>query len=150
MTCAFCNYEFCWACGASATSADNHFGFMRGCGVQMMDETVKAGSRVVTNNRCVYVLKVIGYAILCILLWPFWLILACPIMCTIFGVEIGRRELGCCGATILGIIGFFTGLVLDICFIPCAIIFTLCAIAVALFRCIKCIFCYGCYCTDRR
>ena len=45
MTCGFCRYEFCWACGASATHADNHFGPMRGCGVRMMDETVKANSR---------------------------------------------------------------------------------------------------------
>ena len=25
MTCAFCSYEFCWSCGASASSDDRHF-----------------------------------------------------------------------------------------------------------------------------
>ena len=42
MTCAFCGYEFCWACGESATMADNHFAG-NGCGVEMMDEAVKPG-----------------------------------------------------------------------------------------------------------
>ena len=48
MTCALCGYEFCWACGESASHADNHFGGLRGCGVRMMDDTVKAG-RYATN-----------------------------------------------------------------------------------------------------
>ena len=26
MTCAYCEYEFCWACGGSASKDDNHFG----------------------------------------------------------------------------------------------------------------------------
>ena len=43
MTCAFCKYEFCWACGASATNAENHFGLDRGCGVNKMNEDVKPG-----------------------------------------------------------------------------------------------------------
>ena len=43
MTCYLCKYEFCWACGASATSADRHFEGFNGCGVRMMDDTVKAG-----------------------------------------------------------------------------------------------------------
>ena len=33
MTCAFCGYEFCWSCGASASSDDKHFEPGRGCGV---------------------------------------------------------------------------------------------------------------------
>ena len=44
MTCYVCKYEFCWACGASATNADNHFSGFNGCGVRMMDDTVKAGA----------------------------------------------------------------------------------------------------------
>ena len=43
MTCYVCKYEFCWACGASAASGDNHFEGFNGCGVRMMDDTVKAG-----------------------------------------------------------------------------------------------------------
>ena len=38
MTCGFCNYEFCWACGKSASSADNHWSAYggNGCGIGMM------------------------------------------------------------------------------------------------------------------
>jgi len=43
MTCGFCKYEFCWACGGSASAADDHFGFNKGCGVNMMDDKVKPG-----------------------------------------------------------------------------------------------------------
>ena len=42
MTCYFCNFEFCWACGGSASSSEGHFSG-KGCGVKMMDETVKPG-----------------------------------------------------------------------------------------------------------
>lgn len=44
MTCAFCKYEFCWACGESATTEERHFELGRGCGVAMMDETAKPNS----------------------------------------------------------------------------------------------------------
>ena len=37
MTCGFCEYEFCWACGQSASAADRHYEAFRGCGVGMMD-----------------------------------------------------------------------------------------------------------------
>ena len=43
MTCGLCEYEFCWACGASASSADHHLGCMRGCSVKMMDDQIKPG-----------------------------------------------------------------------------------------------------------
>ena len=46
MTCLFCSYEFCWACGGSATRADRHFEFGRGCGVKQMDDTVKPGDHM--------------------------------------------------------------------------------------------------------
>ena len=45
MTCAFCKYEFCWACGGSATNEEDHFRG-RGCGVGMMDEKVKPGDHL--------------------------------------------------------------------------------------------------------
>ena len=31
MTCAICGYEFCWACGESASAEDRHFAG-NGCG----------------------------------------------------------------------------------------------------------------------
>ena len=46
MTCAFCEYEFCWACGASATIKENHYGPGRGCGVSLMEENVKPNSHL--------------------------------------------------------------------------------------------------------
>ena len=52
MTCAFCKYEFCWACGASATTADRHFDIGRGCGVEMMDESVKPGDHLHQKKKC--------------------------------------------------------------------------------------------------
>ena len=83
MTCQFCGYEFCWGCGASASSADNHFGFMRGCGVKMMDEKVKPGDGLNKRKRnaCCEALKIIGKIILCILSWPFMCVLYMPVMC---------------------------------------------------------------------
>ena len=46
MTCAFCKYEFCWSCGASATNAERHFDIGRGCGVQVMDDKIKPGDHL--------------------------------------------------------------------------------------------------------
>ena len=46
MTCAFCKYEFCWSCGASATAEERHFDLGRGCGVEMMDESIKPGDHL--------------------------------------------------------------------------------------------------------
>lgn len=42
MTCYLCGYEFCWACGGSASPGENHFSG-NGCGVKQMDESVKPG-----------------------------------------------------------------------------------------------------------
>ena len=50
MTCGVCCYEFCWACGGSASSEDRHFDAFNGCGVRMFDEKVKAGERSRQND----------------------------------------------------------------------------------------------------
>lgn len=79
MTCAFCKYEFCWACGASATTAERHFEPGRGCGVKMMDENVKPGDHLNLepykppcgghcSPRVLSVLKFIGL----FLIFPLW------------------------------------------------------------------------------
>mmetsp|Transcript_20500 Transcript_20500/g.25207 ORF Transcript_20500/g.25207 Transcript_20500/m.25207 type:complete len:166 (-) Transcript_20500:484-981(-) len=46
MTCYFCKYEFCWACGASAKKAECHFDFGKGCGVDVVNEKVKPGDHL--------------------------------------------------------------------------------------------------------
>ena len=51
MTCAFCRYQFCWACSESASLDDNHFQPNNGCGVRMMDATAKANSRKPTGQE---------------------------------------------------------------------------------------------------
>ena len=79
MTCAFCKYEFCWACGASVTTAERHFEPGRGCGVKMMDESVKPGDHLnlepykppcggYCSPRVLEVLKFIGL----FLIFPLW------------------------------------------------------------------------------
>ena len=78
MTCALCGYEFCWACGGSAGSEDNHFSaFGGGCGIGMMTEGIKPGDGV-EQNKCTKVLKIIGLVLLGIILYPFVLVLYMP------------------------------------------------------------------------
>jgi len=147
MTCGFCNYEFCWACGASATPADNHFGLLRGCGVRMMDDTAKPGSKAKSSRTC-QILKYIGMVLLCIILYPFFLVLYMPLAMG-YGAGISvYKDLGWCAAIIFVPIGFVFGLILDICFIPAVLIITLCFLVYQLFKCFRCIFCYRCNCDD--
>ena len=74
MKCEFCEYEFCWACGANATGY-GHFQGQNGCGVSLHDNNVKPGDG---NSKCCFILKVIGKILLCIILWPFALVLGSP------------------------------------------------------------------------
>ena len=147
MTCGFCYYEFCWACGASSTQADNHFGPLRGCGVAMMDESAKAGERG-NIGPCRKILKIIGLVLLCIILWPFALVLYMPIASAVLSALIMKDKCGWCGAIIFAPIGFVIGLILDICFIPVAILVTLGVILYWIFKCFACIFCNRCHCTS--
>ena len=149
MTCGFCHYEFCWACGASASSADNHFGFMRGCGVRMMDASVKPGDGKI-RGKCKYTLQVIGLVILGIVLYPFFLVLFPPIAMGILSGTVGMKEMGLCGCMILAPLGFLFGIVLDICWIPLCLIVTLIMLAMQVFRLIRCIFCNKCSCQSER
>ena len=54
MTCVFCKYQFCWACGQSAVVGDDHFGALgNGCGVAMMDENIKPGDHLlIKKDKC--------------------------------------------------------------------------------------------------
>ena len=130
MTCGFCKYEFCWACGASSTSDDNHFGFMRGCGVGMMDESAKPGSKA-TSSRCCQIFDWFGWVLLMIILYPFFLVLFMPIAMAYAVTVIVQKDIGggCCVAAISAPIGFVIGLIIDIGFIPAILIVTLCFLA---------------------
>ena len=69
----------------------------------------------------------IGTVLLYIILWPFWLVLVMPCM---MAYACGRaaaegNNLSCLCFIIFGIVGFIIGLILNICFIPLAIIVTL-------------------------
>ena len=86
MTCGFCKYEFCWARGESASSADNHFGLTRGCGVKMMDDTVKPRSMKMKERTKYDILKAIGKVIGYILAWPFFMVGWMPIM-MVYGMK---------------------------------------------------------------
>ena len=79
MTCGWCAYEFCWACGESASTKDNHFGVMGGCGVKMMDESVKPGDGY-KHSKCCRLAKIVGIVILCIILYPFFLVFYVPVI----------------------------------------------------------------------
>ena len=79
MTCGFCQYEFCWACGASATTADDHFGEFKGCGVHMMDDSIQPGDRGFHFTPQV-VLEIVITAFTYIVLYPVVLVLLCPVL----------------------------------------------------------------------
>lgn len=141
MTCAFCNYDFCWACGGSASREDNHFGFMRGCGVKMMDESVKPGDKGAKRNCCWEVTKVVLKVLLMIVLYPFWLVLFLPISMAIAGWKLGNSEGNIVIAVYFSIWLFVTGIFFDICWIPFALMLTLCVVGVCCCQC--CMFCAG-------
>ena len=141
MTCGFCNYDFCWACGGSASPADNHFGFMRGCGVKMMDENVKPGDKGAKRNCCWEVTKVILKVLLMIVLYPLWLVFFLPCSMAIGGWKLGNHEGNIVAAIFLSIILFVLGLFFDLCWIPLALLLTLCLVTLCCTQC--CIFCAG-------
>ena len=118
MTCGFCRYQFCWACGASASTEDNHFGPMRGCGVRMMDQTAKANSRKDTTSMCKNIGKKIGITVLCIPFLPFILVFFLPyMMCKKLWEKLPFRmalwKKVCCCIPL-----FLLGLLLDVIFVP--------------------------------
>ena len=150
MTCQFCGYEFCWGCGASASRGDNHFGFMRGCGVKMMDESVKPGDglKKVKANCCCEFLKIVGKVLLMIIAYPFFLVLYMPCSVAYQMGKQGWKEAGLCGAIPLGLIGFIIGFIMNICFIPAALLYTVLVLFVLLI--IGLIMCCTCSCCRSR
>ena len=149
MTCGYCNYEFCWACGASATSKDDHFGATgTGCGIGMMEEGVKPGQQPRQKpNKCCSIFKIVLKVIVLIILWPLIIVFYAPIACAI-GAFKGAKDAdqGIIWEIIAGIAGFIAGLILNICVIPLMLIYTLCLIVVIICKIFQFIL-GGCKCT---
>ena len=130
MTCALCGYHFCWACGGSASRDDHHFSG-NGCGVEMMDSSIKPGDHLTLMRRtgahkCLRMTG--GLLVFClatvifIVLFPFVLVFAVPFTVAAAGNEEARRKgYGKLGRSFIAILGFLLGLTLDICFIPLAL-----------------------------
>ena len=126
MTCAFCKYEFCWACGESATNAENHFGALRGCGVAMMDENVKPGDhlKIQAKSKCKryawYFLKIFLIIIFFPVILVFWL----PYK--MIGESIEKSRGRPCFLRFLNALGaFLCSLFINLFFIPCMIMYIL-------------------------
>ena len=62
--------------------------------------------------------------------------------------KMGWKEFGPCGGIILGFIGFIIGFVMNICFIPAALIYTVCVLFLLLI--IGVIMCVTCPCCRSR
>ena len=142
MTCGFCSYEFCWACGGSASHADRHFSG-NGCGVEMMDTTVKPGDHLRRFSGLQGIKNKIKnfFAVLCglitlVILYPLWLVFFAPIMMCVIGSE-ATRSSPLCGKLITILLMFMLGLILDICFIPLALCGTTCFIFAVIIGIIK-------------
>ena len=127
MTCYLCGYEFCWACGGSASPAENHFGG-NGCGVKQMDESVKPGDgkpRPIEEepqevSAFCFALKWIGKYLLFLVLFPLLVVFYFPVK---FGIEAGSKCYSTNGRNPLAaILGFLCGFIfmffLNACFSP--------------------------------
>ena len=111
----------------------------------MMDESVRPGD----GNRCKKcskIAKIVGLILLCIVLYPFALVLYVPLGGMIIGVITGYKICKCVGALILGIVGFIIGLILNVCFIPVALIGTVVFLLFMLVRGV--ILCLSCCCAS--
>ena len=156
MTCGVCGYEFCWACGESASRADGHFRPGRGCGAAQMDENIQANSRKVKHvfrccpNFCL--------VLLCILTLPLILLASGPYLLLTWGLprieeRINRRtDNNCCQVTVLvlsGILLFLLGLVANIVTIPAVILGGIFVFIRGIYRCCRYIGCnFRCVCNE--
>lgn len=145
MTCGICAYEFCWSCGGSASSGDNHWNI--GCGIKMMDDKVKPGDHLklpvkkILDSTCGarFVRFITGFfKFLCgflifLITFPLFLIFFCPILGSVLSYEAARKNSPTTSASgvlrCLAVpIGFCFGFCVNICFIPIVLIWLACAL----------------------
>ena len=118
MTCLFCSYEFCWYCGGDASNGSGHWnGF--GCGASMMRDQAPPSSLFLR------ILLKLGWFLLGLILFPIILVFGVPVFITLGCIiqVCNKSPMYGCFCCILSPLLFAFGLVLDICFIPFAIIF---------------------------
>ena len=134
MTCGFCKYEFCWSCGQSATSGENHWNG-NGCGVLMMDSSIRPGDHLRIAPKVQKVGEGICIAILGLLASPFVLLFFMPIAVAVLCYDSGHKaHNGAFVKLLKTICGFILGAILNICFIPLALCGTMCWILQAITR----------------
>ena len=119
MTCAFCQYEFCWACGASATTAENHFGAYNGCGIGMMEENIKPGDhlKITLKSKCKKIAWKVLKAILFIVFFPVIVVFYVPYTLCKSSLESSRNQHWCL-RTIRVISAFICGMISNVVMIP--------------------------------
>ena len=118
MTCAFCGYEFCYLCGGDAAEGSGHWNPLVGCGVGMMQQV--SGPR---SLACRILIK-IGCILAALILGPLVIVLGPPIGMSVLWVAVFGKinpVLGAC-CCLLFPIPFAIGLIIDICWIPVAIL----------------------------
>ena len=89
MTCVYCRYEFCWACGESATSAEGHFAG-NGCGVGQMDESVRPGDHLKRKSfmfRAQQLGKILCTLLTVLVLYIPFLVFFVPVMFSMVAYE---------------------------------------------------------------
>ena len=143
MTCAYCKYEFCWACGESAKPDEGHFSG-NGCGVSQMDASVRPGDHLRRKSFIYkaqqFVKLLCGFLTFLVLYIPC-LVFFLPFMFSVIAYESTRHNnIGINRRVVRPIVitlAFCVGMLLNICFIPAAILGTICAICALIFRCIQ-------------
>jgi len=119
MTCMFCNYDFCYYCGAEAGNGSSHWAPGMGCGVGMMDGDGGTVRKPCCQLIC-KILRIIGM----ILAYPIAVVLAPAIGLTAVMLYGAFKEHWALGVYCIFMTPFTIalGLVFDICWSPVAII----------------------------
>ena len=111
MTCGYCKYEFCWACGASATAEEKHFQG-NGCGVKMMDENVRPGDhlKITNTSKCCRMTCIILQWVLCIIFF-LPIVFFAYMLKSNEAINRNLRNTGCIARVIFHIFWFIVALV---------------------------------------